>query len=52
VPNFLNSTTVFDDGVADVLTGDKGQDWFFGSSTGAADTIDNAGSEILTDIHS
>jgi hypothetical protein len=51
-PNFLNSTTVFDDGLADVLTGGKGQDWFFGSSTGAVDTIDNAASEILVNIHS
>ena len=32
----LNSSTVFDDGAADLLTGDAGQNWFF---TGTGDRI-------------
>jgi hypothetical protein len=43
----FNSTTVFDDGVADLLSGAQGQDWFFGRS---GEVLDVGGAEVLVVI--
>lgn len=40
---FLNSQTVFDDGISDLLTGSSGADWFI---------FNSGGNDTATDIHS
>jgi hypothetical protein len=49
---FLNSSTVFDNGLIDVLTGGAGMDWFFAhTSKKNGDTIQNLNSgEVVTTI--
>jgi hypothetical protein len=39
---FLNSSTVFDDGISDTMTGGTGLDWFFA----------RLGSDVITDLNS
>ncbi|MEZ0263384.1 MAG: hypothetical protein ACAI43_01560 [Phycisphaerae bacterium] len=48
----LNSGTVFDDGVADILIGSAGTDWFMVNTTqaGEKDITDAARTEIRTDL--
>lgn len=48
--NPLLQPRVHEDGVADLLTGKQGNDWFFAHSGTAADTTDRAGSEIVTPV--
>jgi uncharacterized delta-60 repeat protein len=47
-----SSSTVFDDGVRDVLSGGAGRDWFlFNSNTGVKDSVmDESGNETGTDV--
>jgi len=46
--NVFNTTTIFDDGDADVITGGLGQDWYFGRKP--IDTIDNVAGELLVTV--
>ncbi|HMC66421.1 MAG TPA: PKD domain-containing protein, partial [Gemmataceae bacterium] len=52
-PYLLTTTTVLDDGAADVLTGKAGLDWFFANIQGAG-TLDNitdlGKQELITDL--
>jgi Ca2+-binding RTX toxin-like protein len=41
------NTTVFDDGVADILTGEDGQDWFWAAYPGIDVIVDLKGDEVV-----
>jgi hypothetical protein len=48
----LNSSTVFDNGVVDTLSGGSGQDWFFAHQTGINQDVvtGKRNGEVITDI--
>jgi PKD repeat protein len=47
-PNFLDSTTVVEDGVSDSVTGGTQRDWFFNSTTIADNLLDRETDETVT----
>lgn len=46
----LKVSTVFDDGLANSLTGELGLDWFFKGTGDAVNDLDNGGTETVTNL--